>query len=301
MYNGLDSKGSNGYNYYRNLQYSRENGLVKILREPSPTRMARRAAQQTEAGERNKTECENCEVKEVDEEAFVYLGSRPSEEGQRDSVRLEGKRRFNRGLFILDVLHMPSGCGTWPAFWLTDENNWPLNGEIDILEGVNYQTTAKTALHTTQGCSHFNLPQGLSTGGWDTAIGIPDAKTGIPDMTLRYAKNCFCYDKHQWVNQGCVAVDNTPDRLGIPLNKKGGGIFVLEWDPVNRHIRSWVFLHSEAPQNLLDTIRTASDPLKEQRVAPDPRQWTLPYGYFAIGESNAAESVLLRIGNALVF
>lgn len=129
----------------------------------------------------NSSKCDNCSDGAVasEKEKIVYIGARQSEGGGPfDSVRLEGKRRFNRGLFILDILHMPTGCGTWPAFWLTDENNWPLNGEIDILEGVNYQTTAKTALHTTQGCSHFNLPQGVATGGWDTAIGVPDAKTG---------------------------------------------------------------------------------------------------------------------------
>lgn len=35
------------------------------------------------------------------------------------------------------------------------------------------------------------------TGGWDTAQGIPDADTGVPDMTVRYAQNCFVYDRHQ--------------------------------------------------------------------------------------------------------
>ncbi len=52
-------------------------------------------------------------------EPFVYMSTSPTEEGPRDSVRLEGLRRFNRGLFILDVRHMPAGCATWPAFWLT--------------------------------------------------------------------------------------------------------------------------------------------------------------------------------------
>ena len=32
---------------------------------------------------------------------------------------LEGRRRFNRGLFLLDLRHMPAGCGAWPAFWLS--------------------------------------------------------------------------------------------------------------------------------------------------------------------------------------
>ena len=55
----------------------------------------------------------------TEKEPFVYMSTSPSEEGPRYSVRLEGLRRFNRGLFILDLRHMPVGCATWPAFWLT--------------------------------------------------------------------------------------------------------------------------------------------------------------------------------------
>jgi Glycosyl hydrolases family 16 len=129
--------------------------------------------------------------------------------------------------YSIDVRHMPAGCGVWPAFWLTDEANWPVNGEIDIVEGVNYQNVAKTALHSTKGCSMYDIPLGTMTGGWDTAQGIPDAKTGIPDMTLRYAQNCFVYDPHQWLNQGCVAVNQHNDTLGQPLNDNNGGVFAL--------------------------------------------------------------------------
>ena len=49
----------------------------------------------------------------------------------RPSVRLESVARYNSGLFLFDVNHMPTGCGTWPAFWLTGDN-WPNNGEIDV-------------------------------------------------------------------------------------------------------------------------------------------------------------------------
>jgi hypothetical protein len=68
-------------------------------------------------------------------EKLVYMSSTATEDGPRNSIRLEGKRRFERGLFLLDVRHMPNGPGVWPAFWLTDEAAWPRNGEIDILEG----------------------------------------------------------------------------------------------------------------------------------------------------------------------
>jgi hypothetical protein len=72
----------------------------------------------------------------------------------------------------------------WPAFWLTDEANWPVHGEIDIVEGVNYQNVAKTALHSTKGCSMEDIPLGTMTGEWDTAQGIPDAKTGESSFQL---------------------------------------------------------------------------------------------------------------------
>ena len=137
---------------------------------------------------------------------FLYLKTAATDAGPRESTRLEGKRRFNRGLFIIDVRHIPASCGAWPAFWLTDEANWPVNGEIDIVESVNFQSEAKTALHTTKGCDMFDTPVGTMTGIWDTAVGIPDRKTGIPDMTSREAKNCFVYDPHQWLNQGCVSI-----------------------------------------------------------------------------------------------
>jgi len=93
----------------------------------------------------------------------------------------------------------------------------PLNGEIDIVEGVNYQKVAKTALHTSKGCDMEDSPSNLTTGGWDTAVGIPDSETGVPDMTFRYAKNCYVYAPHQWTNQGCVATDAKEGNLGEPL------------------------------------------------------------------------------------
>jgi hypothetical protein len=220
-------------------------------------------------------------------ETFVIISSSPTIEGPRNSIRLEGLRRFNRGLFIIDLRHMPAGCGTWPAFWLTDEANWPVNGEIDIVEGVSYQDTAKTALHATKECQMDDVPEGSKTGSWDTAVGIPNRKTGIPDMTFRYAQNCFVYDPHQWINQGCVATDVKLEgrSLGMPLNANGGGVYALEWDPANRHIRTWVFSpHGRVPSNLRDALRTATNADVETRVAPDTNQWGLPYGHFPIGK-----------------
>lgn len=224
---------------------------------------------------------------DVPEETFVVISSTPTPEGPRNSVRLEGRRRFNRGLFIIDLRHMPAGCGTWPAFWLTDEANWPVNGEIDIVEGVNYQDTAKTALHSTRECRMDDVPEGSKTGTWDTAIGIPNRKTGIPDMTFRYAQDCFVYDPHQWINQGCVASDLKSEgrSLGVPLNRNGGGVYALEWDPVYKHIKSWIFSpHGRVPRNLREALRTATNEDESTRVAPDTNQWGLPYGHFPIGD-----------------
>jgi hypothetical protein len=305
FYEGRDSVGSNGYLMYVSENTATELGIVNVtyekdmLDEYDRKRQRRRKVEDSNNisssnisssnSNSNRTSSTEAEYDETDK-PFIYMGSSPTEEGPRNSIRLEGNRRFNRGLFIIDLRHMPAGCGTWPAFWLTDEANWPVNGEIDIVEGVNFQSVAKTALHSTKGCSMDDIPLGTMTGEWDTATGIPNAKTGIPDMTVRYAQNCFVYDPHQWLNQGCVAGDTGGGSLGEPLNEKGGGIYALEWDPINTHIKTWVFTpHENAPENLVDAIRTASNPL-EERVMPDPEQWPIPYGYFGIGDGTSCSA-----------
>jgi hypothetical protein len=37
----------------------------------------------------------------------------------RPSIRIESKKSYDSGLIILDVGHMPFGCGTWPAYVLS--------------------------------------------------------------------------------------------------------------------------------------------------------------------------------------
>ena len=55
-------------------------------------------------------------------------------------------------MIILDLAHMPEGCGTWPAFWTVTRGAWPAGGEIDIIEGVNDQGPNLSSLHTTPYC-----------------------------------------------------------------------------------------------------------------------------------------------------
>ena len=264
FYDGPDSLGSAGYNIYV--------GKDRAMEELNIA---------------------NVTTDEKTGEEFVFMKSSPTAKGPRESVRIEGNTRYNNGLFILDVRHMPAGPGVWPAWWLTDEDNWPYNGEIDIVEGINYQTVAKTALHTSDRCSMFaHVPAWKKTGEWDRATGLPDTFTGVMDFnTSKPADDCWEMAPHQWFNQGCVLINDGEGTIGQPLNAKGGGVFVLEWDPYKENaIRSWVFpAHAALPTNLEQAIRTASSSNdvsspSSQVVIPNPDEWGLPYAYFAVGD-----------------
>jgi hypothetical protein len=91
------------------------------------------------------------------------------------SVRISTTAKYNQGLWILDVEQAPWGCGTfslytlsegsrgndmakliylssgtWPAYWSTNEN-WPNDGEIDIIENVHSSQSNQVSWHTTAG------------------------------------------------------------------------------------------------------------------------------------------------------
>ena len=266
FYQGADSIGSAGYQTYVDSKRATKLNLINVT------------------------------TSEDNKEEFVFMQSAAGENGTfRESVRLEGKTRFNRGLFILNVAHMPSGCGVWPAFWMTDEDHWPNHGEIDILEGINTQSVVKTALHTSDSCSMYaHVPAWAKTGVWDTSTGLPDTFTGQPNYINRVeADNCWVMAPHQWANQGCVAVSTENGTIGEPMNEIGGGVYVLEWDPVNGYIRSWVFKQGFIPDNLQASMDTASPEQttgSADSVRPDPSEWPTPYAYFAIGEGSGCSN-----------
>ena len=200
---------------------------------------------------------------------FIVLKLSPTLGGPRNSIQLEGKKCYNRGLFIVDLAHMPTGCGIWPSIFLAGKTNYPTSSEISILEGINRQTSAKTTLYATKETCHMDDDaSNMMTGFWDPKGGNEDFGTGADPSSLRTeVENCYATSsREKRFGEGCTAVDDHNDTSGHPLNAKGGGVYVLEWDPTNSVIRSWVFSpHAVVPSNLKDAMRTAGRKDQKER------------------------------------
>ena len=84
------------------------------------------------------------QAKKEDHEGWHYTSAR---------IKTQGKKSFKYGK-IEARMCLPSGGGTWPAFWMMGENyptaHWPGCGELDIMEHVgNQPTMVSYAVHTT--------------------------------------------------------------------------------------------------------------------------------------------------------
>jgi hypothetical protein len=140
--------------------------------------------------------------------AILRVDTTPLVSGNRASVRMQTQFTFTGGLVIMDSVHMPTGCGTWPAFW-TVGPNWPNNGEIDIVEGVNDYTNNQATLHTNVGCS---LPNNV------TMLDISGSLVG--------GTNCAAL---QTGNEGCGVRANQTNSFGAPFNNNGGGVYASQF------------------------------------------------------------------------
>ncbi|KAF2204639.1 hypothetical protein GQ43DRAFT_142376 [Delitschia confertaspora ATCC 74209] len=163
----------------------------------------------------------------------------------RPSIRMNSKKTYNSGLVVLDVEHMPTGCGTWPAFWMVGPS-WPQSGEIDILEGVNEQKVNAMTLHTGPGCSISS-----SGGGFAGKVETP---------------NCDVDAKGQSKNAGCSIKSDDPKTYGTGLNSNKGGVYATQW--TDEAISVYFFPRGSIPKDVLGD-------------SPNPSGWGQPAAKFA--------------------
>lgn len=140
--------------------------------------------------------------------AYMAVDTTPVVSGARKSVRMTTDFSYTQGIVVLDAAHMPTGCGTWPAFW-SNGPNWPSGGEIDIVEGVNTYTNDQVTLHTSPGCA-------LPSTNADT-LGISG--------TLVSTQDCAAADTQ---NAGCGVRSEETNSYGAGFNAMGGGVYASE-------------------------------------------------------------------------
>ncbi|KAL5119538.1 hypothetical protein ACEQ8H_002603 [Pleosporales sp. CAS-2024a] len=158
----------------------------------------------------------------------------------RKSVRVQSKATYNQALVIADIAHAPgSACG-----WMVGAN-WPNQGELDIIEGVNLNTYNQITLHTAPGCAP-NIGPGGETG----------TRTGSADCGAGGGFN------------GCGIASNSPVSYGTAFNANGGGVYASLW--TNSGIRVWYFATRDVPAN----IRSGN---------PDPSSWGTPTANYGNG------------------
>ncbi|KAL5535619.1 hypothetical protein ACEPAF_3713 [Sanghuangporus sanghuang] len=180
-----------------------------------------------------------------DGNAVLKVDTTSTISGNRKSVRITTENTFTGGIFVLDAVHMPQGCGSWPAFW-SNGPDWPTFGEIDIIEGVNDYTNNQATLHTASGCQIASNSTAQSLGISSTLIG---------------GTNCAALETS---NQGCGMRSDSNTTYGSGFNSIGGGVYAMVWD--DDEIAVYFFPQGSIPQDL-----TAEVPLPETWGTPMAR------------------------------
>lgn len=161
-----------------------------------------------------------------------YTTLNPASPG-RKSVRVTSNTAYTHGLFIADIAHMPGSiCGVWPAYWMFGPN-WPASGEIDIVEGVNTQSTDQVTLHTAAGCD----------------INIDGSQAGT---TLANA-NC----NTDSAGTGCGASTTLGQAYGDSFNLNGGGVYAMQWESSGVYV--WFWDHDDVPADVTSGAPKTAD------------------------------------------
>ncbi|VDC05540.1 unnamed protein product [Peniophora sp. CBMAI 1063] len=187
----------------------------------------------------------------ADDQAVVPEGARG-----RDSVRISSQKAYNTHVAVFNVAHMPTGCGTWPAIWEVEGQNWPLGGEVDIVEGVNLATQNTVSLHTGPNCS------------------VPSVRTAMTGNPL----NNDC-NSSGTSNAGCNVELTPADNYGPTFNSNGGGFYAMERTDTMISVWFWSRDSDEIPNDVFNGLDTV-----------DPTTWGTPAALFPNNQCNIEES-----------
>lgn len=117
-------------------------------------------------------------------------------------------------------------------------------GEIDIIEGVNLQSTNAMTLHTTSGCSITN--NNNFTGSISTY-------------------NCNVDASGQPTNAGCSIDASNSNTYGAGLNSNGGGVYATEW--TSSAISIYFFPAGSVPSDITSGNPVVSGWSEQNRLA----------------------------------
>ncbi|KAJ9161747.1 Glycoside hydrolase family 16 protein [Coniochaeta hoffmannii] len=189
----------------------------------------------------------------------VYLGvdysKKISTSAQgRDSIRMESKERFDTGLLIADIAHMPgSQCGIWPAYWTYNFDEDPY-GEVDIIEYAMFDSGNTVSLHTCGACK-FDLS------------GQPDCNLGDE------AEQCPETDNSNFGGCGNTAPTGS---CGDSFNSGGGGVYATLYEAAA--LKIWFFPRAQIPADITSG-------------SPNPAAWSKPFVDFETSKSSNKCSV----------
>ena len=177
----------------------------------------------------------------------------------RASLRFESKDEYGAGTLFVMRGKVPTACGTWPAYWTTVRNGWPVGGEIDIVETAGPLDVIHSTLHTgpaPPSCfiDYSRMPDGYAPG---------------PQQN--------CYSDPSAINYGCG--------VSFPRNTQQG-VYAMWMDIVAGAEDPGIKMFFWSYDTNVATLQQPGGPL---HANPDPASWNEQlYAFFRVGEAEGA-------------
>ena len=135
--------------------------------------------------------------------------------------------------------------------------NWPQNGEIDIVENVNQATLNQYSLHTASTC--------------DQPVNVQSNQTGTTSSA-----NCTVVPSLD-INTGCIVQETQQNSFGAGFASAGGGVYAMQWN--TEGISMWFFSRSNVPSGITATNNN-----------PDPTTWGKPSAFYPASDCDPTKA-----------